>query len=314
MLVPLNARRAASEEFRHIKRPIVKAATAADGDGRQSLVMVTSALPGEGKTFFSLNLAMSLATEVDTSVLLVDADVLRPSILQSLRVSADRGLLDLLTDERLQLDDVVLSTNVPKLQILGAGSTRSMMSELLASARMEALMTQPSIEAANRRVRRAPAACHQRGEGARGKCRPGDLRRRCRIDAAEGGGTCAGVGACVPERPCRAQPVAAVRTATTGMAMATTDDRMLGVAEAGPFVHRRQTSAADAQPSALLRPLRSPRAVGATSRGRQTRFRPSRPGRRRGHGDSRSGSSVRACRPSRARRCRARSSAGASWG
>lgn len=141
-LVPLNARTAASEEFRHIKRPVVKAATAADGDGRQSLVMVTSALPGEGKTFFSLNLAMSLATEVDTSVLLVDADVLRPSILQSLRVSADRGLLDLLTDDSLQLDDVVLATNVPKLQILGAGSARSMVSELLASARMEALMTQ----------------------------------------------------------------------------------------------------------------------------------------------------------------------------
>jgi protein-tyrosine kinase len=141
-LVPLNARTAASEEFRHIKRPVVKAAMATDGDGRQSLVMVTSALPGEGKTFFSLNLAMSLAAEVDTSVLLVDADVLRPSILQSLRVSADRGLLDLLTDDSLLLDDVVLSTNVPKLQILGAGSSRSMISELLASARMEALMTQ----------------------------------------------------------------------------------------------------------------------------------------------------------------------------
>lgn len=142
VLVPLNGRGAASEEFRHIKRPIVKAATAADGDDRQSLVVVTSALAGEGKTFFSLNLAMSLAAEVDTSVLLVDADVLRPSILQSLRVSADRGLLDLLTDDGLRLDDVVLSTNVPKLQILGAGSTRSMISELMASARMEALLTQ----------------------------------------------------------------------------------------------------------------------------------------------------------------------------
>ena len=141
-LVPLNARSPVSEEFRHIKRPIVKAATAPDGDGRQALVMVTSALPGEGKTFFSLNLAMSLATEVDTSVLLVDADVLRPSILRSLRISADRGLLDLLTDDSLHLDDVVLATNVPKLQILGAGSTRSLVSELLASARMEALMTQ----------------------------------------------------------------------------------------------------------------------------------------------------------------------------
>jgi protein-tyrosine kinase len=140
-LVPLDARTAASEEFRHIKRPVVKAATAADGDSRQSLVVVTSAMPGEGKTFFSLNLAMSLAAEVDTSVLLVDADVLRPSVLKSLGLSADRGLLDLLTDENLHLDDVVLSTNVPKLQILGAGSPRSVMSELLASARMESLMT-----------------------------------------------------------------------------------------------------------------------------------------------------------------------------
>ncbi len=139
-LVPVRERTVASEEFRHIKRPILKTAGSQDEQGRSSLVMVTSALPGEGKTFFALNLAMSLAAEIDTSVLLVDVDVLRPSVLSRLGVSSEFGLLDLLSDDKLKLNDVVLSTNVPNLQLLGSGSSRSTASELLSSQRMKALM------------------------------------------------------------------------------------------------------------------------------------------------------------------------------
>ncbi len=99
--------------------------------------MVTSALAGEGKTFCAVNLALSIASEVDCSVLLVDADVLRPAVMERLGVSAaqghHKGLLDLLSDTQLALPDLILKTNIPKLSILPAGAPTSHSTELLAS-------------------------------------------------------------------------------------------------------------------------------------------------------------------------------------
>ena len=68
--------------------------------------MVTSALPGEGKTTCSINLAMSMAAEMDVSVLLVDADVLRPDVPDRLGIEPTKGLMDLLVDPELDLPDV----------------------------------------------------------------------------------------------------------------------------------------------------------------------------------------------------------------
>jgi len=142
-LVPTQSRSRLAEEFRQIKRPLLRNAHAEGAaQARQSLVMVTSALPSEGKTFFSINLAMSLAMEVDSSVLLVDADVVRPNLLSRLGIEARKGLLDLLTEERLALADVVVKTNVPKLSLLAAGSPSSRATELLASAAMDRLLTE----------------------------------------------------------------------------------------------------------------------------------------------------------------------------
>jgi receptor protein-tyrosine kinase len=106
--------------------------------------MVTSALPGEGKTFCAINLAMSLSIEVDTSVLLVDADVVRPDVLSQLGVTAEKGLLDLLSDPGLDVGDVLLKTNVPKLSLLAAGTHHDRSTELLASAAMERLLAELS--------------------------------------------------------------------------------------------------------------------------------------------------------------------------
>lgn len=139
LLVPSLARSDLALEFRHIKRPLLRHAEEArtPGKQRQSLIMVTSALPGEGKTFCAINLAISIAMEVDTSVLLVDADVLRPSVFERLGLESDRGLLDLLTEDGLAMSDVLLKTNIPKLSLLPAGRSNPIATELLASDAMD---------------------------------------------------------------------------------------------------------------------------------------------------------------------------------
>jgi protein-tyrosine kinase len=140
-LVPTDTRSVQAEELRSIKRPLLKNARSKNAAAqRLPLIMVTSALPGEGKTFFSINLAMSIATEIDLSVLLVDADVLRQDAMERLGVGPGPGLLDLLSDPAVTLDDVVQRTNVPKLSVLRAGYRHNLSTELLASSAMDKLL------------------------------------------------------------------------------------------------------------------------------------------------------------------------------
>ena len=130
------------EEFRIIKRPLLKRAFAERGpkDNPANLIMVTSSLPGEGKTYCSINLAMSIAMELDHTVLLVDADVARPSVLRTLGLPTQRGLMDILLDDKLDLSDVMLRTNVDTLAILPAGTSTAQATELLASSTMTAML------------------------------------------------------------------------------------------------------------------------------------------------------------------------------
>lgn len=141
-ITPESPRSQLSSEFRVIKRPILtnvrdKSGAAVD---RANLVMVTSALPGEGKTFVAVNLAMTIAMELDTTVLLVDADVARPSMLPRLGLPNSRGLLDVLIDPRLDLADVILRTNVPNLSLLPPGAPQARATEFLASDSMVRLV------------------------------------------------------------------------------------------------------------------------------------------------------------------------------
>jgi protein-tyrosine kinase len=142
MVTAAGGRTALVEDFRIIKRPLIKKAFAerAPGDLPGNLIMVTSSLPGEGKTYCAINLAMSIAMELDHTVLLVDADVARPSVLRTLGLPAQRGLMDILVDESLDLSDVMLRTNVPTLAILPAGTSTPRATELLASAAMTNLV------------------------------------------------------------------------------------------------------------------------------------------------------------------------------
>ncbi|MBC7686071.1 MAG: AAA family ATPase [Bdellovibrionales bacterium] len=132
------------EDFRIIKRPLIKRAFAerAPGDKPGNLIMITSSLPGEGKTYCAINLAMSIAMELDHTVLLVDADVARPSILRVLGLPAHRGLMDLLLDDKLDMGDVMLRTNVDTLSILPAGTSNPRATELLASQTMSAFVAE----------------------------------------------------------------------------------------------------------------------------------------------------------------------------
>jgi protein-tyrosine kinase len=129
------------EEYRYIKRSLLMNI---DGKGailakHANLVVVTSARPGEGKTFTACNLALSIATERNRTVLLVDADVLRPSVAKTLGFEAERGLVDFLIDDQLELADVLVNTNIPSLTVLPAGSKHHLSAELLASDGMRRL-------------------------------------------------------------------------------------------------------------------------------------------------------------------------------
>lgn len=131
-----------AEEFRLIKRPLLANAFGQGGTEVKNgnLIMVTSALPGEGKSFCSLNLAISIATEMERTVLLVDADVARPRLPEYLGIRVGKGLLDVLQDPSLNLSEVMLRTNIPKLSLLPAGHPCKHGTELLASSTMNRLI------------------------------------------------------------------------------------------------------------------------------------------------------------------------------
>jgi exopolysaccharide/PEP-CTERM locus tyrosine autokinase len=128
-----------ADEYRQVKRPLIAAAFRSVGGspGRSPrLVVMASALPGDGKTFTSINLALSLARERDISVLLVDADVAKPHISCIFGAEAELGLLDAVADEKLGIESLVLRTDVKGLYILPAGKSQAGATELLSSARM----------------------------------------------------------------------------------------------------------------------------------------------------------------------------------
>ncbi len=130
-----------ADYYREIKRPLIQAMLANDARPDSRLVLVTSALPAEGKTFTALNLALSIARERDVSVLLVDADVPKGHLSRTFGLQGVPGLLDALADETVDIDSLVIGTDIIGLEILPAGKPREGASELLASARMSQIAT-----------------------------------------------------------------------------------------------------------------------------------------------------------------------------
>lgn len=140
-LVPNMPRTHLGDQFRVIKRPLIANAVGrgAPSVRHANLIMLTSAMPGEGKSFTAINLAMSIAAELDHTVMLVDADVARPSILRKLNLPEGPGLLDLL-EGKASMQDVLLRTNIDKLTILPSGRPHPKATELLASVAMRELL------------------------------------------------------------------------------------------------------------------------------------------------------------------------------
>jgi protein-tyrosine kinase len=153
-LAPDSQERRLANEFRNIKRPLIANAMGRGVSKIQNgrLIMVTSSLPGDGKTFTSINLAISMAQEMDLNVLLVDADVAKRHISRLLGVEAERGLLDVLRDETADIDAVVHSTEIPGLSVLPAGKPSENATELLDSARMEQVVNHLGSRADSRIV------------------------------------------------------------------------------------------------------------------------------------------------------------------
>lgn len=148
-LTPQSMNSRLGDETRLVKRAVLSEARTSDSD-YANVVVVTSAWPAEGKTFTAINLAMSLAVERDLHVLLVDADLAKPSILKSLGITAKTGLIDLLENPQTDVGDVIMRTNVPKLSIIGPGRPHDMSMELLASKRMQAVAGEISERYADR--------------------------------------------------------------------------------------------------------------------------------------------------------------------
>jgi exopolysaccharide/PEP-CTERM locus tyrosine autokinase len=140
MITPDDARTPIAECFRRIKRHILTNVANPKAGVPANLVLVTSSLAGEGKTFCAINLAISIALERDLTVLLVDADVAKPSFPQALGLEAEKGLMDVLLDRRIDLAEVLWKTDIDKLTVLPAGTAHQHSTELLASDAMRVLL------------------------------------------------------------------------------------------------------------------------------------------------------------------------------
>jgi len=145
-LTPDRENQLLTDEYRIIKRPLLKNAF---GKGvvpveNGNVIMVSSALPGEGKTFTAMNLAVSIAMEKDTTVLLIDSDVTKPALSKLLNLEENPGFTDILTDPQIKLSDVMIRTNLKRLSVMPAGKGRSNSTELLASQRMQDIINELS--------------------------------------------------------------------------------------------------------------------------------------------------------------------------
>jgi protein-tyrosine kinase len=128
-----------NEEYREIKRKLLTNAFGplASTMSNSNIIMISSARPAEGKTFTAVNLALSIAAEQDKTVLLVDADVLKPNVFKTLDIEPKNGLMEYLLGAVDDLSDIIYHTSVPKLRLIPAGQSHHLSTELLASAVMK---------------------------------------------------------------------------------------------------------------------------------------------------------------------------------
>lgn len=140
-LIDNGSRKSIKDEFRQIKRKLLNNAfgNASKTLHHSNLIMVSSAKPNEGKTFVAINLALSIALEQDKTVLLIDADVLRPSVVRELGVEEKPGIIEYLLGKSEKVSDIIYNTDIDKLKLIPAGKPHHLSNELLASEKMATL-------------------------------------------------------------------------------------------------------------------------------------------------------------------------------
>jgi exopolysaccharide/PEP-CTERM locus tyrosine autokinase len=145
-LVPLEHAHLVADEFRRIKRPLIaNAIEEVPGVGdNPNVIMIASAMPGAGKTFCSINLAVSISLERELNVLLVDADVAKPHISREFGLADEAGLIDMLLDDTISFADTLVRTDLNDIQVLPAGHSHPQATELLASDRMSSIVSELS--------------------------------------------------------------------------------------------------------------------------------------------------------------------------
>lgn len=131
-----------AEEFRIVKRQLLLSATRGDQGGKERMILVCSAQPNDGKTFSAVNLALSMASEKDFEVLLVDADIAKPEVLSTLGLSSGPGLMDAVADPAIDVETCIIRTDIGNLHVLPAGRQTNEDTELLASDRTRAVVDQ----------------------------------------------------------------------------------------------------------------------------------------------------------------------------
>jgi protein-tyrosine kinase len=143
LLPPEQDERLLAHQFMHIKRPLVENAFGRGSSSARkpagNLIMICSALPGDGKTFTTMNLTLSFVRETDAAVLLIDGDVSKAHISRALGVEREPGLMDALRDGN-DIDSMILATDIEGLNILPAGSGSDRATEFLTSERMHTLL------------------------------------------------------------------------------------------------------------------------------------------------------------------------------
>lgn len=138
-LSPKHPDTALSSTYRMIKRPLLNNAKGKSASivEHPNLIQITSSFANEGKTYSAINIAISIAMEQDLHVLLIDADIRKPSLAKTFGIEVEQGLTDYLSGEVRDMKDILYNTNIPSLTLMCSGKHHPNGTELLSSESME---------------------------------------------------------------------------------------------------------------------------------------------------------------------------------
>ncbi|WP_282097781.1 AAA family ATPase [Rhizorhabdus phycosphaerae] len=145
-VMPDAAITALAEEFRIVKRTLLLNAIGPTALPNGRRILICSAQANEGKTFCAVNLALSMANERDIEVLLIDGDFAKPTVLSTLGIEGPVGLMDALADPEVDVETLVIKTDVGNLSVLPSGKYTNEATELIAADRTRQIIERLSAK------------------------------------------------------------------------------------------------------------------------------------------------------------------------